>query len=108
MAGKKDLVKDSERYSILVPYLDKCYMCGSENHVALHEVFYGTANRKKSKEDGMILPLCDFHHNMSNVAVHNNHDLDLKFKQMAQRKWMSYYNKTTEDFIKRYGQNYLD
>lgn len=108
MAGKKDLIKDLDRYSILVPYLNKCYICGSENHIALHEVFYGTANRKKSKEDGMILPLCSLHHNMSNVAVHNNHDLDLKFKQMAQQKWMSYYNKSTKDFIKRFGQNYLD
>lgn len=108
MAGKKDLVKDSDRYSILVPYLNKCFICGSESNIALHEVFYGIANRKKAKEDGMILPLCSFHHNMSNMAVHNNKELDLKLKQMAQRRWQQYYNKTTDEFIKRYGQNYLD
>lgn len=107
MAGKHDRVKDENRYSILVKQLDKCYICGTSSGVALHEVFYGTANRKKSKEDGMVIPLCGVHHNMSGVGVHYNKELDLRLKQYAQRVWMKYYNKTEEDFIDRFGQNYL-
>lgn len=110
MAGKNDVIKDSERYSILVEDLDHCYFCGSD-HVHLHEVIHGTANRKKSKEDGLVLPLCKFHHG----EVHNKPDLDLRLKKIAEKIWLDTYTYAGRnrddrivDFIKRYGINYLD
>ena len=110
MAGKNDLVKDSERYSILVEDLNHCYFCGSD-HVHLHEVIHGTANRKKSKEDGLVLQLCHFHHS----EVHSKADLDIRLKQMAEKIWLDIYTykgKNEEDrikeFIDRYGINYLE
>lgn len=110
MAGKKDEVKDSERYSILVEDLNHCYFCGSD-HVHLHEVIHGTANRKKSKEDGLVLPLCQFHHS----EVHNKPDLDLRLKKIAEKIWLDTYTYAGRnrddrivDFIKRYGINYLE
>lgn len=37
---------------------------------------------------------------------------DKEFMEYAhktgQKAWQDYYNKTTEDFIKEYGRNYLD
>jgi len=114
MAGKKDLIKDKDRFSILVPYIDRCYICGSTNGLSLHEVFYGNANRKKSKEDGMIMPLCREHHLGTN-GVHNNKQLDLKLKQQAEKIWISKFTDKSlslsdqiDLFIKRYGKNYLD
>lgn len=75
--------------------------------VEIHHVFYGN-KRKKSTEDGLVVPLCAEHHR-GTYGVHGKegHNLDLKYKKLAEQKWLNYYNKTIEDFIKRYGKNYL-
>lgn len=72
-----------------------------------HEVFYGTANRQKSIEDGLVVYLTPELHNMSNEGVHFNKEFDLELKQAGEQIWLNYYNKTIDDFIKRYGRNYL-
>lgn len=94
-----------KRYSILQQE-KKCYVCGNRV-VNIHEVFYGTRNRKKSIEDGCCVYLCPKHHNASNEGVHFNKQLDLELKQSMERRWLEYYNKTIDDFISRYGRNYL-
>ena len=92
------------RYSILQ---DKkvCYVCNSTK-INIHEVFYGR-NRQKSIEDGCCIYLCPRHHNMSDEGIHFNHELDLRVKKEMEKKWLQCYNKTIEDFIKRFGRNYL-
>lgn len=86
-----------------------CYVCGNKLYPHLHHIFYGVRNRKKADEDGLTVYLCYKHHEGTD-GVHgkNGHKLDMRLKQIAQKKWMEYYNKTTDDFIKRYGKNYLD
>ena len=71
-----------------------------------HEVF-GAANRQKSIKDGLVVFLTPEMHNMSDKGVHFNRDFDLFLKRIGQQAWMDYYDKTTEDFIKEYGKNYL-
>ena len=84
----------------------QCFVCGSTYNLQLHHVFYGTANRKLSDRDGCVVWLCMYHH--TGVAgVHLNRNLDLKIKKACQEQWQNHYNKTTEDFIARYGKNYL-
>ena len=85
MAGKKDKISDKNRKSLLTDNLNVCYICGSSDRVAIHEIYYGTANRKKSKEDSMCVPLCWTHHNGSNQGVHFNKELDLKLKIIGQK-----------------------
>ena len=92
--------------SIIAPLLPRCYICGSGSKVATHEVFYGTANRKKSIEDGMLVNLCGKHHNLSSEGVHFNKELDMRLKQKAQSVWENTYGDRKE-FIKRYGKYYL-
>ena len=77
---------------------------GSERH----EVFFGSKNRTKSIEDGLVVFLTPEDHRGTN-GVHgkNGHEFDLYLKQIAQRRWMEFYNKTLEQFIKRYGRSYL-
>lgn len=72
-----------------------------------HEVFFGTANRQKSIEDGLVVFLTPEMHNMSNQGVHFNREFDLYLKRIGQKAWMDYYGKTTDDFIKEYGKNYI-
>lgn len=83
-----------------------CIVCGMPLNIHIHEVYYGR-NRKKSIEDGCCVYLCGKHHNQSNEGVHFNHELDLKLKKEMQIAWMMYYDKTINEFIKRYGRNYL-
>lgn len=85
----------------------ECYITKSTYNLHKHHVFEGTANRKLSEEDGLWLYLRADYHNMSDYGVHFNKELDTKLKKMAQKAWQEYYGKTKEDFIKRYGKNYL-
>lgn len=93
------------RYSILQEK-KRCYVCGNRN-INIHEVYFGVKNKQKSIEDGCCVYLCPRHHNMSKDGVHFNKKLDLELKIKMEIRWLDYYNKTIEDFIKRYGRNYL-
>ena len=92
------------RYSILQDK-KRCYVCGNTN-IHIHEVYFGK-NRQKSIEDGCCVYLCPRHHNASNDGVHFNKDLDLRLKREMEKQWLKTYNKTIEQFIMRYGRNYL-
>ena len=67
----------------------------------------GGAYRKKSDEDGLVIFLTPELHNMSNQGIHFNKWFDNYAKKQAQKKWMEYYNKTVDDWVARYGHNYL-
>lgn len=94
-----------KRFSI-VQDQKRCYVCNTDKNIHTHEVFFGK-NRTKSIEDGCCVYLCGKHHNLSKYGVHFDKDLDLLLKRIVQKEWMKHYNKTNEDFIKRFGRNYL-
>ena len=94
-----------KRYSIIQKE-KQCLICDTTQNIHIHEVFYGR-NRQKSIEDGCCVYLCGRHHNQSNAGVHFNKELDLRIKQLMETFWLEYYNKAIDDFIKRYGRNYL-
>lgn len=83
-----------------------CIVCGTTLNIHTHEVFYGR-NRQKSIEDGCCVYLCGRHHNQSNEGVHFNKELDTSLKKLMETSWLKYYDATIDDFIKRYGRNYL-
>ena len=86
-----------------IPYWDNERFNGSHRH----EIFFGVRNRQKSIDDGLVVFLSPKLHNMSNEGVHFNKEFDLQLKKIAEQQWLSYYNKSINDFIKRYGRNYL-
>lgn len=85
----------------------QCYVCNTKNNLHLHHIIFGK-NRKKADEDGLVVYLCYEHHE-GTYGVHgkNGHKLDIELKKQAELYWLKYNNKTEEDFIKRYGKNYL-
>jgi len=102
----KQKIVDSKRYSIITDDLTKCIECGLP-FVELHEVFFGT-NREKSKLYGLIIPLCKKYHHQGNlIGIHQDKELDIKWKKIAQQSFMDTYNLKKEDFIKVFGRNYL-
>lgn len=86
----------------------KCYVCETTYNLHSHHCMHGTANRKLADQDGLTVYLCYEHHEGNN-GVHNKngHELDLELKQLAQKRWMEYYDKTEDDFRQRYGRSYL-
>ena len=97
-----------KRYSIITNDLEHCIECGNKN-IELHEVMFGGRNRNKSIEDGLVIPLCKkYHHRGNLVGIHKDKELNLKYKKIAEERWLEYYNKNVDDFIKRYGKNYLN
>lgn len=112
MASKRDTIKDSDRFSIITDNFDSCYICGS-GVCNIHEIFHGVANRTKSKNDGLTLPLCKSCH-QGQQGVHNNPILDEKLKVIGEKYWIDKYTDSTipyeeriEIFIDRYGRNYI-
>lgn len=80
---------------------------GSERH----EIFEGrTGNRIKSIEDGLVIFLTPEMHRTGKKSIHLNPkywDEEIKIKAIAERAWCDYYQKKPEDFLKRYGRNYI-
>lgn len=73
-----------------------------------HEVFFGTSNRQKSIKYGLVVFLTPEMHNMSNEGVHFNKAFDNELKKIGQKVAMETYDWTIEDFIRKFGKNYLD
>ena len=86
------------------PYWRNFRFNGSERH----EVFEGrNGNRKKSIEDGLVIFLTPEQHRTGKNAIHKDYEYWTKVKIIAEKRWCEYYNKTKEDFRKRYFRNYL-
>lgn len=73
--------------------------------VIISHIIYGTANRRLSEKYGLKVWLCAKHHNMSKDGVHQNRELDLRLKQLAQKRFEEEY--PNESFLKIFGRNYI-
>lgn len=74
-----------------------------------HEIFFGTANRKKSIKYGLVVFIRPEDHNMSEYGVHGSkgHEFDMYLKKLGQKRAMDEYSWTTSEFIDIFGKNYL-
>lgn len=75
-------------------YMGYCMICGKPT-TTHHHCIEGTANRKISDREGLVCPLCDYHHNMSNMSVHHNDEMRTLMHIIGQYAWM--FHKLTED-----------
>lgn len=70
-----------------------------------HEVYFSKAYRQKSINDGLIVFLTRKDHRGTNGVHGKNGDkLNRMLKSIAQKAWCKYYNKTKEEFIRKYGK----
>lgn len=94
-----------KRYSILQKEMNECWYCGARNNLHIHEVFFGTGKRALSIKYGCCVSLCATHHNLSNMSVHSNREMDLNLKKIMERKFKEIYPEL--NFIKVFGKSYL-
>ena len=83
----------------------QCYICRTEIGLHLHHI-YGGPNRSISDNDGCYVYLCQKHHT-GPAGVHFNPKIDQTLKERCEMAWLQYYSKNIDDFIARYGKNYL-
>ena len=95
---------DSNGYnaSILETESGLCYLCGLHTDTVRHEVFFGTANRKLSKQYGLWLNLCPCCHR----RVHADRELDLELKMYAQVRFEKRHSR--DEFMRIIGRNYAE
>lgn len=80
----------------------------TQKYCERHEAIFGRAYRFKSIQDGLIVFLTQEDHTGTNGVHGKNGDkLNRLIKKNAQKAWMEYYQRTKEEWIERYGQNYL-
>lgn len=85
-----------------------CFFCGDERACEKHHIVFGTANRKLAEEDGLWVWLCpDCHRGTYGVHGYAGHDRDLALKRAAEYAWIRKNDSSVEEWIKRYGKNYL-
>ena len=84
----------------------ECYFCKTTQNLHRHEVFYGTANRKKSIQYGCQVWLCGKHHNLSTEGVHFDKKKDLKLKIDTQKKFEEKFGHTK--FMEVFHKNYYE
>lgn len=82
----------------------KCFICGRTDLIERHHIF-GGANRKLSEEDGLVVDLCHFCHNEPPNGVHYNREQMDWLRAEGQRIYEQTHSR--EEFMERYGRNYL-
>jgi len=94
-----------KRFSLLTADMTTCYISKRTDNIHIHEVFFGTANRKKSIEYGCCVPLTGVLHNESKDGVHFDKTLNKRLKQEMQVAFEKKYSH--EKFIEVFNKNYL-
>jgi len=100
-------------------FFDYCMICGSPN-IEIHHCIEGTANRRLSDEDKLVIPLCKKHHNEQGISAHYSKEVGTLIHIIAQLAWekkaiIDRYELPFEDinedvreqFRRRYGKSYL-
>ena len=109
----KALQKTQQRSAEIKQKKDFCIMPKSklystvrtEIYCERHEVYFSKAYRQKSINDGLIVFLTrESHRGTNGVHGKNGNKLNRQLKRLAEKAWTSYYNKTKEEFLERYGK----
>lgn len=95
--------------------LKPCFLCGRICYTERHHIFGGTANRRLSEEDGLVVNLCPDCHNRPPNGAHFNKKTMERLHVAGQARWEMQYilcnNVTGEEareaFMRRYGKNYI-
>ena len=84
----------------------RCFICHSRQWIEIHHVF-GAADRKKSTEYGLVVPLCHYCHNEPPNGVHYNKEIRQNLQAFVQKKAMKHYGWDMDTWRSIFGRNYL-
>lgn len=101
----RSLRKNGYAPSILATESHFCFFCGQFGDTAVHELIYGRGRRELCKEDGLYVFLCPACHKWEHEGGGLTFPSGNTLKQVGQLAYER--NHTREEFMKRYGRNYL-
>lgn len=91
---------------MITEYMDNCLFCRRQKQ-DIHHLCFGTANRRISDKDELVIPVCREHHDL----LHKHDKISKVIGQLAyERDRCSEgcsVEKARKMFIDRYGKNYL-
>lgn len=87
-----------------IDVFDTCLICGTNQQLERHHVFYGSGLRQLSEKYGMVAVLCHRCHR-GQGGVHLNYELDLALKQEYQRRFEE--GHTRAEFMAIFGRSWL-
>lgn len=102
--------------SIITEYENMCVICNSMENIHIHHCIEGGTSglRQKSEDYGLKIPLCAKHHNMSNMSVHMNKEMNVMshiIGQLAFEREMSFQGFAKDEcrakFRAEFGRSYL-
>lgn len=96
-ASSKQKQLEKNRFSIFTTNFNKCYYCGNEGKMDLHEI-YGGSNRKRSIENGFVVPLCRI--------CHSNEEIIQRLRIKIQKEFEKTHSR--EEFIKIFGKSLIN
>ncbi len=82
----------------------ECMVCRTTKDLHRHHIF-PSKNRQKSEQFGCTCWLCGSHHNLSDLGVHFNKELDDELKDYCQRAFERKYSHI--EFMYHFGRNYI-
>ena len=82
-----------------------CELCGNTFLLQNHHIFFSSLRKKSDKYNECQITLC-WNCHLSEKGVHQNKELNLKVKRMAQNRMEEIYGR--EWFLKEFYKNYLD
>ena len=82
-----------------------CYLCGNHTETIRHEVYYGTANRKVSKQSGTWVNICPRCH--EKVHRNPNAGIDLLLKRKGEYFYSIADGNTHAGFMRTFGRSWL-
>lgn len=95
----KSIIQNDKSYC----YIHRNYLGVDVNASQEHHCLHGFGRRKVADADGLTVYLCEKCHRL----LHDKGFHDKDMEQLAEKTWLEHYNKSIEDFIQRYGRNYL-
>lgn len=99
--SKKQANLERNRFSIITDDLEHCYICMERGikdipRQDLHEV-YGGRNRRRSIENGLVVPLCRKCHQDEAILEWLKRFVQLEYEE----------NNTRDDFVRLIGKSYI-
>lgn len=94
--SRKQKQLEKNRFSIFTTNFNKCYYCGKEGKMDLHEI-YGGSNRTRSIKNGLVVPLCRICHSNEEIIQYLRIKLQKEYEKIHSR----------EDFIEIIGKSYI-
>lgn len=98
--------------SILTKY-ESCILCGETQTIHHHHLIEGS-KRQLSDADGLIVPLCAYHHDLSARSVHLMPEMNTMSKIIGQLAWERNYcaeghsvEEARQAFLERYSKSYI-